>query len=127
MNKLGSAKVMTWNELLELGRASYEQDARLESIEANMKPGAVCTLIYTSGTTGNPKAVMISHDNCFYTGMNALCIVYRFTWFLLVFNTLYIYIFHSNGDLRDFQTPTVLNYSNPSQLASLGLPPLETD
>ena len=45
--------VMTWTQLMELGRAQAdtELDSRLGNIAANQ----CANLCYTSGTTGNPK------------------------------------------------------------------------
>lgn len=36
------------------------------------KPGTCSTLVYTSGTTGNPKGVMLSHDNYYWTAKTSL-------------------------------------------------------
>merc|ERR1719502_2334937 len=50
-----------------MGRGEGLQE-KLEARMASQRVGQCCTLIYTSGTTGKPKAVMISHDNCTWTG-----------------------------------------------------------
>ena len=59
-------KVLTFNEFLEIGKKS-KNDEELEAKIRTNKPGNCCTLIYTSGTTGPPKGVMISHDNYTWT------------------------------------------------------------
>jgi long-chain acyl-CoA synthetase len=51
-----------WDELLELGKDSSNQDEVDKLMEA-VGPDDLATLIYTSGTTGRPKGVMLSHDN----------------------------------------------------------------
>ena len=59
------AGVLSWQQLLELGRAEGE-----EGLEERLRDQAVnqaCMLVYTSGTTGNPKAAMISQDNLTWT------------------------------------------------------------
>ena len=59
-------KVMTWDQLMEIGNKEYKPNKKEDFLEERMtmaKPGNCCTFIYTSGTTGPPKAVMISHDN----------------------------------------------------------------
>ncbi|KAK8797386.1 hypothetical protein WA158_004594 [Blastocystis sp. Blastoise] len=58
----GLAKVYTWDQFLTLGEGIEDNiiDDRINGCE----PGTCATLIYTSGTTGEPKAVMLSHDNC---------------------------------------------------------------
>lgn len=57
--------VITWAELMSL--AENVEASQIEERIAAQRPGHPCTLIYTSGTTGNPKAVMITHDNCTWT------------------------------------------------------------
>uniref|UniRef100_A0A6V3UG89 AMP-dependent synthetase/ligase domain-containing protein n=1 Tax=Lotharella globosa TaxID=91324 RepID=A0A6V3UG89_9EUKA len=66
----GSVKLMTWDELCDIGRA--EDNEELDKRIAELYPEQVCCLIYTSGTTGNPKAVMISHDNILFESYSVL-------------------------------------------------------
>ena len=52
--------VMTWAQLMELGRAQgdTELDSRLGDIAANQ----CANLCYTSGTTGNPKVIIVREN-----------------------------------------------------------------
>ena len=61
----GRLRVLSWDDFLKIADevAEGELAARLSA----QKPEDVCTLIYTSGTTGDPKAVMITHENCVWT------------------------------------------------------------
>ncbi len=59
--------VITWKDLLELGRAENKKDAgAFETRARSPKPEHLATLIYTSGTTGKPKGVELTHDNWVY-------------------------------------------------------------
>jgi len=60
-------KIMTFNELMDLGRKKYAEDAALfEKLAQDVTPDDLATLVYTSGTTGLPKGAMISHGNIFW-------------------------------------------------------------
>ena len=53
-----SPGVITWQELLEIGRA--EPDTLLQERLEKQAVNQPAVLIYTSGTTGNPKGVILS-------------------------------------------------------------------
>ncbi len=56
------ADVMTWDEAIEMGKASdkpEEFDKRCDAVDLE----DLCSIIYTSGTTGDPKGVMLLHRN----------------------------------------------------------------
>jgi long-chain acyl-CoA synthetase len=56
--------LLSWSELLELGRADRERHPRLlEELAAQVTADDVVTLIYTSGTTGPPKGAMLTVAN----------------------------------------------------------------
>jgi long-chain-fatty-acid--CoA ligase ACSBG len=57
--------VISWKEFINLG-SSESDESELEARIKGIAPNRCASLIYTSGTTGNPKAAMISHDNCTY-------------------------------------------------------------
>lgn len=60
-------KVMTFTELMELGRKKLAEDPELfEKLSREVTPDDLATLVYTSGTTGLPKGAMISHGNIFW-------------------------------------------------------------
>ena len=59
--------ILTWQELLDLGRAEADRDpAAFERAWRQVTPDTLATLIYTSGTTGRSKGVMITHRNVRY-------------------------------------------------------------
>jgi long-chain-fatty-acid--CoA ligase ACSBG len=69
--------VLTWEELLDIGR-NVDDSVLQESLEkAACNQPAV--LIYTSGTTGLPKGVMMSQDNLTWT-VQAAQEVYQWRW-----------------------------------------------
>ncbi|HSK36720.1 MAG TPA: AMP-binding protein, partial [Actinomycetota bacterium] len=56
--------LLSWTELLELGRASRDRHpGLLEELAAQVAGDDVATLIYTSGTTGPPKGAMLTVAN----------------------------------------------------------------
>jgi long-chain acyl-CoA synthetase len=62
--------VMTWDELLE---AAGDIDASaFEAVRDAVAPGDIGTFVYTSGTTGPPKAVMLTHENVWWTCMHTV-------------------------------------------------------
>ena len=54
--------VLSWAQLLEENRGSYE---------CEIQPDSLCTIMFTSGTTGKSKGVMLTHRNL---AENATCL-----------------------------------------------------
>ena len=57
---------MTWQEMLERGRAVPMEEVRRRA--SLVKPSDVANMQYTSGTTGFPKGVMLTHSNIINNG-----------------------------------------------------------
>jgi long-chain acyl-CoA synthetase len=68
--------VMTYDELLEVGRQVVEtKPDLLESRMDEITPDDLALLIYTSGTTGPPKGAMLTHGNITWMGVAAQNVV----------------------------------------------------
>ncbi len=61
--------VMTWEDFLAAGDAITDE-AYDDAAEA-VKPEDLATFVYTSGTTGNPKGVMLTHANIWWTATHS--------------------------------------------------------
>jgi long-chain acyl-CoA synthetase len=63
----GHPKVMSFKDLMELGRKKYAEDPSLfEKLSQEVTVDELATIVYTSGTTGLPKGAMITHGNIFW-------------------------------------------------------------
>ncbi len=61
--------VMTWDDFLSAGDAV--DDKRFDEAVKSVKPEDLATFVYTSGTTGNPKGVMLTHSNIWWTATHS--------------------------------------------------------
>ena len=71
----GHPKVMSFKDLMELGRRKHAEDPSLfEKLSQEVTVDDLATIVYTSGTTGLPKGAMITHGNIFWVvqSLNAI-------------------------------------------------------
>ncbi|MGA2781214.1 MAG: long-chain fatty acid--CoA ligase [Smithella sp.] len=71
----GHPKVMSFKDLMELGRRKHAEDPSLfEKLSQEVTEDDLATIVYTSGTTGLPKGAMITHGNIFWVvqSLNAI-------------------------------------------------------
>jgi long-chain acyl-CoA synthetase len=61
--------VMTWEDFLALGDSVG--DEKFDEATRAVKPENLATFVYTSGTTGNPKGVMLTHGNIWWTATHS--------------------------------------------------------
>jgi len=71
----GDLPYISWKKLIELGKGDKVSDKDLDERIAGVDPQHCGILVYTSGTTGDPKAVMLSHDNCVFSSMNSVSLI----------------------------------------------------
>lgn len=57
--------VLSWEDFLALG--NDVADSSFDDALKSVKPEDLATFVYTSGTTGNPKGVMLTHSNIWWT------------------------------------------------------------
>lgn len=95
--------VISWKEFMEIGK--NESDEMLNSRQANMAINQCCTLVYTSGTTGNPKGVMISHDNLYWTALGAADLIQMRESREVIIS--YLPLSHIAGNMLDIWAPIV--------------------
>ncbi len=57
--------VLTWDDFIGLGKDT--PDSAYEEATSKVNPEDLATFVYTSGTTGNPKGVMLTHGNIWWT------------------------------------------------------------
>ena len=64
VRQIDDPALMSWDELLALGRRRRQEDAELvDRLISEVETDDVVTLIYTSGTTGPPKGAMLTAGN----------------------------------------------------------------
>ncbi len=104
--------VMTFNGLIERGRATVEMNPKLFDLRAgNRKPEDLATIIYTSGTTGEPKGVMLTHRNLVSNLVASMSVV-RFdeSWTALSFLPL-SHVYERMVDYAYFQCGMTIAYA----------------